>query len=124
MKKLFAGFIYSLCALMSNGAALAADRGTADEAVAMVKKAVAYLKANGKALSHGVNPKLIGKNVSELKDVDGKYFVKTYLELAASKGKGWTDYMWVNPVTSAIEHKSTYVEKVDDLVVGSGIYKQ
>ncbi len=40
-----------------------------------------------------------------------------------SKGSGWIDYKWPNPVTKAVEQKSTYVEKVDDVVVGCGIYK-
>jgi len=48
MKKIFKGIVIGLCALAFNGAAVAADKGTADEAVAMVKKGVAFVKANGK----------------------------------------------------------------------------
>lgn len=152
MKKAFTGIVFSLFFLAFAGSALAAERGSSAEAVAMVQKAVAYIKANGKEkalaefsnpsgqfkdrdlyifvvdaggkmLAHGANPKLIGKNLMELKDVDGKLFVKEYLALAQSKGKGWTDYKWPNPSTSAIDLKSSYVEKVDDFVVGCGIYK-
>ena len=44
--------------------------------------------------------------------------------VAANKnGNGWNDYKWTNPVTQAIEAKSSYFEKVDDVVIGCGIYK-
>jgi cytochrome c len=151
MKKLFKATVIGLCALTFNGAAVAATKGTADEAVAMVKKGVAFVKANGKDKAfaefsnlkgqfidrdlyimvydmdginraHGSNPRLIGKNLLEIKDSDGKFIVKGLIE-AANKGKGWVDYRWPNGVTKAVEHKSTYVEKVDDVLIGVGIYK-
>lgn len=136
-----------------NHAALAAGgKGSADEAVALVKKAANYLKNNdkekayaefnnnkgqfidrdlyifvfdmtGKTLAHGTNPKLLGKNMTDLKDADGKYFVRSFIEVANTKGKGWVDYKWINPVSKAIEQKSTYIEKVGDVLVGCGIYK-
>ena len=152
MKKLFQTIVFGLLALTFNMAAVAADNGSAEEATALVKKAVAYLKANGrekafaefnspsgqfkdrdlyifindmngKMWAQGANPKLIGKNLIDIKDVDGKYFIKDFIELAGTKGKGWVDYKWPNPVSKAVEQKSTYVEKVDDLVIGCGIYK-
>lgn len=152
MKKLFQGIVLGLFALTFSMAAVAADKGSAEEATALVKKAVAYLKANGKEkafaefsnpngqfkdrdlyiavndmngkmLAHGANPKLIDKNLIDLKDVEGKNFVKGFIELAGSKGKGWVDYKWPNPVTKAVEQKSSYIEKVDDLIIICGIYK-
>ncbi|MFL6656543.1 MAG: cache domain-containing protein [Massilia sp.] len=132
--------------------AWAGERGTPAEATAMVKKAAAYLKANGKDkayaefnnpkgmfvdrdlyimvydmnginVAHGANPKMIGKNLLELKDADGTQIVKAFIETATTKGKGWVDYKWPNPVSKAIEAKSTYIEKVDDVILGSGVYK-
>jgi cytochrome c len=135
--------------------AVASDqKGTADEAVAMVKRAVAYIKANGKekafaefanpanhqfhdrdlyifvydfngvAVAHGNNPKMVGKNLLEMKDTEGTYIIKGFIDVANTKGKGWVDYKWPNPVTKAVEQKSGYVEKAEgDLIVGSGIYK-
>lgn len=134
------------------GASAAANVGSADEAVAMVKKAAAYIAANGRdkafaeisnpsglfkdrdlyiavldqkgvTLAHGGNPKLIGKPMIDLKDVDDKHFIKAFLDVAATKGSGWVDYKWPNPVSKAIEKKSTYVEKAGDLVIICGIYK-
>ena len=133
--------------------AWAADKGSADEAVAMVKKAAAMIKSDGKEkafaafadpankdfhdrdlyvfvydlngvnLAHGNNPKMVGKNLLELKDQEGKPLIREMVEVAKSKGKGWVDYKWPNPVTKSIEAKSSYVERVDDMLVGSGIYK-
>lgn len=152
MKKLFQNILLGVCALAFSAAALAAEKGTADEAVALVKKAAAYLQANGKekafaefnnskgqfidrdlyvfaadmngtTLAHGTNPRLLGKSMMELKDADGKPFIKELYEIANSKGKGWVDYKWPNPVTKVIEPKSTYVEKVGDVVIACGIYK-
>lgn len=40
-----------------------------------------------------------------------------------SKGDGWIDYVFVNPVTQALEPKSAYGKKVSDTVwLGVGIY--
>ena len=132
--------------------ALANENATAAEATAMVKKGVSYIKANGpdkgyaeisnKAGSfkdrdlylvvygldgtvraHGANEKMVGKNLIELKDVDGKAFVKERVELAKSKGTFWQDYKFTNPVSKKIEPKSMYCEKLDDSVVCGGIYK-
>jgi len=152
MKKLLSTLLLGLSALLFSHGALAADKGTAEEATALTKKAIAYLKANGKekafaefnnpngqfkdrdlyvfvfdfngkTLAHGTNPKLLDKTLLDLKDADGKLFVKEFVEVAKAKGKGWVDYKWPHPTTKVIEAKSTYVEKVDDMLVGCGIYK-
>ncbi len=125
---------------------------TAAEATAMVKKGVAFIKTNGTekghaeisnkagqfndrdlyltvygldgvVRAHGANEKMIGKNLVELKDVDGKAFVKERLELAQTKGTFWQDYKFTNPVSKKIEPKSMYCEKLNDSVVCGGIYK-
>ncbi len=151
MKKIVSGFILGLAALLFQSAAQA-GQGTAEEAMAMVKKAGAYMKANGKDkmiaevnnlkgqfvdrdlyvtvydmnmknLAHGANPRMVGKDMIELRDVDGKSYIKERLELIKAKGKGWQDYKVVNPVSKLIEPKSMYVERFDDLIIGCGIYK-
>ncbi|CAN7692236.1 cache domain-containing protein [Pseudoduganella sp. LjRoot289] len=138
--------------LLARAPALAAERGTADEAMAMAKKAIAYLKANGrekafaeinnhagqfvdrdlyvvvydlngKNLAHGQNPRMIGKDLIDIRDADGKSYMRERVELIKTKGKGWQDYKFLDPLTKKIEPKSMYVEKVDDLIVGCGIYK-
>lgn len=148
IKKLLLGLCATLCL---TGIASAGEHGTKDEAVAMVKKAAAYLKENGKekafaefmkpqgqfrdrdmfinatsldgvSLAHP-NSKIVGKNVLQLKDVDGKAFIQSYIDIAKSKGKGWVDYKWPDPNTHEIDKKTTYVELVDGVILGCGIYK-
>ncbi len=133
-------------------AAQASTNATPAEATAMVKKGIAFIKSNGKekgyaAISdksgpfidrdlylvvygldgtvraHGANEKMIGKNLIDLKDVDGKAFVKERVELAQSKGTFWQDYKFTNPVSKKIEPKQMYCEKLDDAVVCGGVYK-
>lgn len=144
--------LFTMCAVALQAPSIAAERGTAEEAVSLVKKAITYIKANGREKAfaefsnpngqfkdrdlyimvydmngnnkaHGANAKLIGKNLAEIKDADGKFIVKAFIETASTKGKGWVDYKWPNPVSTAVEPKSTYVEKFDDILVGCGIYK-
>jgi cytochrome c len=59
-----------------------------------------------------------------MKDMDGKAYVKERIEIAQTKGKGWQDYKFTNPVSKKIEGKSAYIEKLDDLIIGCGVYKK
>lgn len=150
---MFRSLIVSCAMLtMIAGAARAAEHATAAEAEAMVNKAVAYIKANGqekayaafddkhgqfvdrdlyvlvysidgKCLAHGANVKLIGKDLSDVQDVDGKYYIKERMQLAQSKQSFWQDYKFANPVSKKIEPKSTFCERLDNSVVCAGIYK-
>lgn len=78
---------------------------------------------NGRNLAHGGNAKMIGKDLIDMKDVDGKPYMKERIELIKAKGKGWQDYKFVNPVSKQIEQKSMYVEKFEEIIIGCGIYK-
>ncbi|MBI3707467.1 MAG: cache domain-containing protein [Proteobacteria bacterium] len=142
----------ALALIGAAGAAYAAERATAAEAEALVKKAVAYVNANGaeKAYAeftnkkgqftdrdlyivvygldgvvraHGQNEKLIGKDMSEAQDVDGKYFVKERIELAKSQGNFWQDYKFTDPLTKKVEPKRMYCERLSDVAVCGGVYK-
>jgi signal transduction histidine kinase len=152
MKKCVAVFAVFLSIVLGLNVALAADAGTKDEAVAMVKKAVEFIKANGnekafaefsnpqgpfvdkdlyivvydmngKCLAHGANPKMIGRDLIDNKDVDGKEFVKERVAMMKSASSGWQDYKFRNPVSNQVEPKSMYLERYQDLIVGCGIYK-
>ena len=151
---LLAATAVALFDAFSSGVHAAAKNGdaTTDEATAMVKKGVAFIKANGKdkgyaeitnktgqfvsgdlylivygldgtVRAHGANETMVGKNLIELKDMDGKAFVKERTELAHAKGTFWQDYKFADPVTKKIEPKSMYCEKLDDTVVCGGICK-
>src|SRR5215469_4802489 len=147
---------YALIALIAIAPALAradAAHGSADEAKAMVERAVAMIKSqgadkafaaindpaskdfhdrdlyvfvrsmDGNTVAHGANKGMIGHTSLDLKDADGKLYNKEMIDLATSKGSGWVDYRWVNPVDKKIEQKSSFILKVGDYVVGAGFYK-
>lgn len=85
-----------------------------------------YITVNdlkGKNLAHGANLRMQGKDLIDLKDADGKPFMRERMELVKNKGKGWQDYKFVNPVSKLIEPKSMYYERYDDMVINCGIYK-
>jgi len=131
--------------------AIASDRASAPEAEALVKKAAAYIKANGaekaydeftngkgfkdrdlyifvydlsgKCLAHGANAKLVGKDLIGLKDPDGKPLVKMLIDVAKDKGQGWTEAVkFRNPVTEKIQTRVNYIQRVGETAVGSGVY--
>lgn len=148
--KRFVCVMVSVCALLGClTAAFASNKH--DDAKDLVKKAAVFLHKNGNVkgvaefnknpgpfvkgelyiflfdskgitLAHGGNPKLVGKDMYNLKDSDGKFFVQDVIN-TAKKGGGWTEYRWTNPTSKKIEPKMSYVEAVGDLTVGCGFYK-
>jgi signal transduction histidine kinase len=78
---------------------------------------------DGVVRAHGANAKLVGAEMIDMLDIDGKPYIKERIDLAKSKGTFWQDYKFTNPVTKKIEPKSMYCEKLDDMVVCAGIYK-
>jgi signal transduction histidine kinase len=152
MKRVFS-FLAAVALAMFSINALAADaqRGSTQEAEALVKKAIAFYKKNGKdkalaefqknpgpfvdrdlyvtvytmnadSLSH-INPKMVGKNMMDLRDADGKYHIKERMEAAQKGTSGWQDFKFYNPVQKKIEPKRMYWEKYDNLVFAAGSYK-
>lgn len=78
---------------------------------------------DGTVRAHGANTKLVGENLIDMLDIDGKPYVKERVEMAKSKGSFWQDYKFTNPTTKKIEPKSMYCEHLDDMAVCAGIYK-
>jgi signal transduction histidine kinase len=122
-----------------------------EEAVSLVQAAAAYYRANGfeksidefsraagpfnkgelyifvydtnaTMLAHP-NPRLIGQNMLDLPDAEGKKFRKEIVTTALKDGKGWTDYKYQNPKTKELADKTTYYEKVEDVIICCGVYK-
>ncbi len=139
-------------ALGATGMAAAAERGTAEQAKALLDKAFEHYKAAGreKAVAdfnakdgafvqgdlylfcynvnktltvHGVNAKLIGRKLGGMKDADGKDFTAAIFEGGMTKGSGTVDYRWSNPTTKKIEAKSTFFQKFGDEICSVGYYK-
>lgn len=122
------------------------------DAQALVEAAAAFMKANGKEaalvefnkaggafdkgdlyvfaydltatiIAHPKNPKLIGKNLMEVPDTNGKLFRKEIVSTAQAAGSGWVDYKYMNPESKKVEAKTTFLLKVGDVVLCCGTYK-
>jgi signal transduction histidine kinase len=133
--------------------AFADERGTKDEAKALTDAAFEHIKKVGPesaykdfttdkatwnkkdlyvmvydakaiALAHGGNEKLVGKDMSAIKDANGVPVVTGLIELAA-KGGGWYNYDWPDPLTKKVMGKTTYARKQPngEGFIGVGIYR-
>ena len=131
-----------------------ANSPTEKDAIAMVERGVALVKAKGKdemmkkinakdaeyvqgelyidmrdlktgiVLAHPYNPSIVGKDLTDVPDASGKKYRREIIDLAAAKGKGWVDYQYKNPTSGKIEPKTTFIQRVDDVVLEAGIYKK
>lgn len=119
------------------------ERGTRDEAVALIKRAIEYFKANdpkkafaefsdtngrfvdrdlfvvvfdenGTCLAHGYNPKLVGRNRMDEQYIDGIYSVRERVELMKTQSSFWKQYWVPDPLTHKLRMKSIYCEVAED----------
>jgi signal transduction histidine kinase len=147
---LIAGFqVYSTTTVAAD------THGTEAEAQQMVKKAVALIKSGtpesaykaftehpdgafkdrdlyvfvydfqGNCLAQGANPKMVGKNLIELKDMDGNFLIKGQIDMVKAKKSGWYGpYKFNNPVSNKLDVKKSYCEQgAGDTMVCVGIYQ-
>ena len=141
-----------ICLMFVSVAYAGPEGGTAEEATALVDKAVALMQESGidkavwacndpagefvvkdlyifvvdmsgTVLAHGAKAELVGENLMGLQDEDGKFIIKDMLEMAKTQPEGWVDYKWENPMTKSIDNKSTYFRKVKDVIVCCGVYR-
>jgi cytochrome c len=145
--------VFGLVTAVAGSAWSQEARGTADQAKALLDKAVAHYAKVGRAQAltdfndrqgsfvdrdlyvfcfgpgrqisaHGMNAALVGKDIAIFKDHDGKAFATEMYDLGTSNGNGKIDYQWVNPTTKKIEPKSSHFQKVaSDEVCAVGYYK-
>lgn len=143
-----------LCMSLAGGTAHASAEPTEKDAIAMVERSAAVMKSQGKdelikkinakdaefvkgalyvymrdlktgvLLAHPINPSIIGKDLVDVPDTNGKPYRREILALANKAGKGWVDYTYKNPTTGKVEPKTTYIMRVDDVVLEAGIYKK
>ncbi len=75
-------------------------------------------------LMHPVSKSLVGRNVSEVKDPEGKYFFKEIEKLAKDKASGLVTYVWNKPGFDKPQPKYTYIEvfKPWGWVIATGSY--
>jgi hypothetical protein len=128
------------------------EYGNAEEAVAMARRAGEFCRRHGREalvaevnklgkgqfidrdlylmvidtnaviVAHGNNPRTLGMGPKS-QDVDGKFFIQEIARSASARGGIWVDYKWAHPVTNEVRAKTTYVERVGDVFVACGIYK-
>jgi signal transduction histidine kinase len=129
---------------------LAAESGTADEARAMLERAVAAVNADepkalaefskgeagfkdrdlyvfcfgldGKQDAHP-NPAMIGTDANTIKDKNGKLFGQEMMRVAQAGKFNEVSYMWPRLGTTEPVPKVAYVTKVKDQICGVGYYK-
>ncbi len=123
----------------------------ADEAKAMLDKAVGALKKNPKAALAAINKTdgpfqkgeyyvfalkpngdfiasgggshaLVGMNTASLRDASGKPFMQEILDTAKARGAGSVDYMWLNRASNRVENKTTLFRKVGNTILAVGYY--
>ena len=150
-------FVYA--ALIAAASAIGAQAQTPDatpatkeQAVAMVQRAVAFLKAqgpekgyaeidsksgqfvqgdlyiavvglDGTLLAYGADGNRVGDNVMDLKDSDGKEVIKERVDLAKTEPSFWQSYKFMSPVTKTVEPKQMYCERLNETVVCGGVYQ-
>jgi hypothetical protein len=126
------------------------DRGTPDEARAMLEKAVGHynsasrdtalkdfnnkkgeyidrdlyvacIGSDDKLVANGGFPNLVGTSADAWKDADGNQLGKA-IRTAQSKGETSIKYKWTNPVTRAMEPKIFFFQKIGEDICGVGAY--
>lgn len=128
-------------------------QGSADEAQALVEKAVAHIAAVGRQqavadfhrpdggfidrdlyifcidragvyTAFGSRPQFVGKSTADVPGLRGTDFVEQVWG-AVETGGGWVRYEVLNPVTNAVMKKESYVVGVDGgLAMGCGVYRK
>jgi uncharacterized protein len=154
MRSAVVALLISLTLMVSALPPRAAELGTKEEAVAMVKRVQAKIRKDGieatfRAINAGSKefvdrdlyafmfefngmdranaktPSVVGTNIIDMKDQDGKFIAREMITVARGVGHGWCDYRWPNPTTKTVEDKSAYVERVPntELLIGVGVYR-
>ena len=130
----------------------AAEFGTRDEAVAMVRrvqekflkdgpdatfKAInnrafvdrdlfpwVYRLSDGTNMANALFPAVRGKHLIDQRDQDGKFITQEWIRIATTPPyHGWSNYRWPNPVTNTVDDTSSWIERMGDYLVGVGIHR-
>lgn len=85
------------------------------------------LTAKGIELVNPAFPALEGRNLWDIQDINGKYIVREFTEMAQKNGEGWVIYYWPKPDAPQMPiKKSSFVKKVlvdmEPLIIGAGMY--
>lgn len=77
----------------------------------------------GTIIQH-LRPALVGKNMMNIKDKEGKCLACEFLRIAKEQGQGWSQYWWPKPGSGELSIKVSYIMKVPShaMFVGVGVY--
>ncbi len=83
-----------------------------------------FINCQTTSVLHPIKPSLAGKDLVDLKDSDGKYFIRDFAEIAATQKEGFCTYKWPNPTSKQEENKLTYIFHFApfDWIIGTGLY--
>jgi signal transduction histidine kinase len=143
--------LFAIILLLSGPYTAAAAAPNEKDAVALAEKGARFVRTHGKAamiarinsrdaefnqgalylamrdlegitVAHPTTA-LIGKNLLDVPDADGKPFRREMVAVARGQGHGWVGYKFRNPESGKVEAKTTYVLRVGDVALEAGIYK-
>ena len=83
---------------------------------------VFVLDSNGTYVAFGGNPAKVGTRVQDIAGIDGEGLLDSIIAQANIE-PGWVEYDITNPTTGRVQTKMSFVQQVDDLFVGCGVYK-
>jgi methyl-accepting chemotaxis protein len=137
--------------LVASVSAFKLQQGSAEEALALVERALALRKRSHKSaflsqitnsagqfndrdmyvfvlddqgayLAFGGNPAKVGTRVQDVPGIDGAQLLKSILD-QARVGPGWVEYDITNPSTGKVQTKMSFVQEVDGHFLGCGVYR-
>jgi cytochrome c len=146
-----AAMLAILCWVAAVTSAVSVERGSAQDAQALVARAIAAYQAEGTAafqkmtapstefrdrdlyvfvigpdhrtVAHGGDAKRVGMDVTQNVDPDGKPFGLAFIEQANEDG-AWVDYKILDPQSGKVLPKSSWIVLRDGYIFGAGIYKE
>ena len=86
------------------------------------KRYVFALDLDGNLLAHPYLKDRVAQNLAELRDSEGRAFIKLLVNMAKRRGHGYTYYNWTPPDSQEEQKKTTFFERVDGVVFCSGFY--
>jgi len=80
------------------------------------------LDTKGTLLAHPFSKTLVGINLLDYRDCNGKPFIRKIITTAEKRGYGFADYSWRLPDSEEECNKTVFFERVNRIVFCSGFY--
>ena len=152
MRGSIGGLVLAVVLVAADAGIAAEEGGTAEEARAMLERAVATIEADeaaalaaftagaagfrdrdlyvacnsaadGTVTAHGADPTMVGRRIYDLTDAAGKRFGEEIDAVAVEGEFNVVEYVWPRPGETEPVPKVTYVTKVNEQVCVVGYYR-